>query len=155
MWFVCQDLRNVCRQKVVKSTKECHYHFPAQLEQMVLINRQCSFIEGYNLVPRVLVTLVQRWSGQQGPLGGSDPPDLRSKTGSPRILAFVSWNHSRPQTFAFLTTQAQKRRALGSRLSWNLGSNTCAVEPEVLESCHGGSLPNEDSGNEFERDKIM
>ena len=34
----------------------------------------------HNLVPRVLVTLVQRWSGQQGPLGGSDPPWPDSRT---------------------------------------------------------------------------
>ena len=32
----------------------------------------------------------QRWGGQQGPLRGNDPPDLRSKTGSLRILASVS-----------------------------------------------------------------
>ena len=28
----------------------------------------------HNLVPRVLVTLVKRWSGQQGPLGENDLP---------------------------------------------------------------------------------
>ena len=56
-----------------------------------------------NLVPRVLVTLVQWRNGQQGPLGGSDPPWQDSWTSDSTAHVHVSLNYFLRMSWQYCT----------------------------------------------------
>ena len=101
----------------------------SKLHYLNFVNKIFLFID--NLVPRVLVILVHRWSGQQGVLGGNDPPLQDSWTSGSTAHVFDP---------VFQLTDA-KIRGLPVLLRKS-GGSLCVASP--LDK------GNEDSGNEID-----